>query len=149
MTRTDLVVVIHAASTWFLAGLIWMVQRVHYPLFARVGRDGFTTYQAEHSRRITSVLLLPWGVQGVTTAWLLIAPPPSVPRWLTVVVAILAAVPVVVTVIFSVPAHNGLENGFDTTMHRRLTTTNWLRTAAWSLHGALCLPLLVLALGDA
>ena len=31
----------HAAATWFMVGLVWVIQTVHYPLFAFVGESGF------------------------------------------------------------------------------------------------------------
>jgi hypothetical protein len=36
-----------------LAGLIWTIQLVHYPLFALVGAAEWPRYEAEHQRRIT------------------------------------------------------------------------------------------------
>ena len=33
---------VHLAATWFLAGLIWVIQLVHYPLFAAVERADLT-----------------------------------------------------------------------------------------------------------
>ena len=35
-----------AAATWFMAGLHWFVQVVHYPLFADVGTERFIAYHA-------------------------------------------------------------------------------------------------------
>jgi hypothetical protein len=142
----DGVVVAHAAATLFLTGLIWTVQVVHYPLFAQVGSEGFPGYQESHSSRITAVLALPWVVQGVTTAWLLVAPPAGVPRPLIWAAAVLAAIPVAVTVALSIPAHQRLGGGFDDAEHRKLVTTNWLRTAAWTAHSAVAVAMLA-ALG--
>ena len=34
-----------------------------------------------------------------------------------------------------IPLHNTLTTGFDAHAHRRLVTTNWWRTAAWSARG--------------
>jgi hypothetical protein len=133
------VVLVHAASTLVLTGLIWTVQVVHYPLFALVGRDGFVAYEEAHSSRITAVLALPWLAQGVTTAWLLLAPPPGAPRWLVWAAAVLAAIPVVVTVAASIPAHQRLGRGFDERAHATLVRTNWLRTVAWSVHSVVAL----------
>ena len=33
----DVLLLVHAASTLFMAGVIWFVQVVHYPLMASVG----------------------------------------------------------------------------------------------------------------
>jgi hypothetical protein len=140
-----LVVVAHAVATLVLVGIIWTIQVLHYPLFAAVGADSFAAYEAAHSTRITALITVPWAVQGITTIALLLAPPAGAPRWLVWLAAALAAVPVLVTVILSVPAHQQLADGFDAAAHARLVGTNWLRTLAWSAHGAVATVLLVLA----
>ncbi len=137
------VVVAHLVSTVFLTGLIWTIQIVHYPLFAMVGPDRFPAYEAAHSARITAVIALPWAVQGVTMLALLIAPPAGLPRALIWTAAVLAALPVAVTLVASVPAHSVLGDGFDAAAHTRLVTTNWLRTAAWTAHVAVAIGMLV------
>jgi len=142
---TTVVVLAHAASTLLLVGIIWTVQWVHYPLMALVGPERFVAYERAHAPRMAAVVMLPWTVQGVTTAWLLVAPPRGTPGWLLVAAAVLAAVPVLVTVVASVPAHGRLGTGFDATVHRRLVTTNWLRTGAWTAHGAVAVGIVVTA----
>ncbi len=139
-------VLAHAVSTLFLTGLIWTIQVLHYPLFAEVGSERFVTYEAAHSARITVLIAVPWAVQGLTTLWLLIAPPPTVSTSLVWLAGLLAAIPVLVTLVWSVPAHGVLSEGFDPTAHARLVTTNWLRTAAWSLHAVVASTILVLTL---
>jgi hypothetical protein len=141
----SLVVVIHAGSTVFLAGVIWTIQVVHYPLFARVGPAGFAAAMADHGRRITAVIVVPWALQGATTVWLLARPPAGVPSVLIWSAAALAALPVAVTLAASVPAHRELGDGFDPAVHARLLATNWLRTAAWTAHAAVAVAILLLA----
>jgi hypothetical protein len=120
----------HVVSTLVLVGVIWTVQVLHYPLFVAVGADRFVSYHAEHSRRIAAIVMLPWAVEGGTTLVLLVAPPAGVARWLVLLGAALAAVPVIVTVTASVPAHHALGGGFDLAAHRRLVRSNWWRTLA-------------------
>jgi hypothetical protein len=134
-------VLLHAASTWFLVGLIWTVQVVHYPLFALVGGDRFRTYAAAHRRRISAVLAAPWATQGITTVLLVWHRPAPAP--LIVAAAVLTAVPVVVTVTVSIAAHTQLDAGFDAGAHRRLVSTNRIRTGAWTLHGVVAAALVV------
>ena len=55
-----------AAATLFMTGVIWIVQSVHYPLFALVGRDGFSEYAREHRRRITVIVGIVMPVEAVT-----------------------------------------------------------------------------------
>jgi len=139
-------VAVHAAATLLLTGVIWTIQIVHYPLFASVGESSFPAYEAAHSARITWVIVLPWAVQGATTLALLLATPDGVPRWMVWAAAALAAIPVLVTIAYSVPAHTVLGAGFDADAHRRLVDTNWLRTAAWTAHSVLAMSMLVLTL---
>jgi len=42
-------------------------------------------------------------------------------------------------VFLQVPSHELLSKGFDSVVHQRLVSTNWLRAAAWSLRGFLVL----------
>ena len=62
------IVVVHYAATLFMAGVIWIVQVVHYPLFARVGAAGYAAYQGAHVRLITYVVLPAMLVELATAA---------------------------------------------------------------------------------
>ena len=144
---TEAVLVAHVAAIAVLTGTIWTVQLVHYPMLAAVDRERFAAAHAAHASAITRVVALPWALEGATTLWLLVATPEGVPRWLAVVGAFLAAVPVVVTLVASVPAHARLANGFDADAHARLVATNRWRTLAWSSHGVVAVVMLVLSRG--
>jgi len=130
-----LIVTAHLISTLVMVGVIWTVQVVHYPLMALVGPERFTTYEAAHAPRMAAVVLLPWTVQGITVAALLARPPIGVSPALVWAAAVAAAIPVLVTVLVSVPAHGRMAAGFDPDVHRRLVASNWLRTAGWTGHG--------------
>ncbi len=138
-------VLTHTVSVLVLVGIIWTVQVVHYPLMALVGPERFVAYEASHSPRMAAVVMVPWTVQGLTTAALLVMRPPGVPGWLVVAAAVTAAIPVVVTIVASVPAHVRLGQGFDAATHRRLVRTNWVRTAAWTVSAPVALAMLVRA----
>jgi hypothetical protein len=49
------------------------------------------------------------------------------------------------TALLQVPCHRRLERGFDGAVVRRLVSTNWIRTLAWTLRAMLALWLVVLA----
>jgi hypothetical protein len=139
----SVVVLAHAASTVFLAGVIWTIQVVHYPMFARVDAAGFPAAMADHGRRISGVVVVPWALQGATMVLLLARPPAGVSTVLLWSAAVLAALPVVVTLAASVPAHRALGSGFDPSIHARLLATNWLRTSAWTAHAVLAVAILL------
>ena len=144
-SATSLVVLVHVVSTFMLIGIIWTVQVVHYPLMALVGEDRFIAYEAAHAPRMAAVVMLPWVLQGMTTIALLVRRPEDVPLPLVVTAGIAAAVPVMVTVLASVPAHARLASGFDAATHQRLVRTNWIRTAAWTAHAPIAVAILVRA----
>lgn len=136
---TRLVLLANVASTLMLVGLIWFVQVVHYPQFARVGADRFTQYQSANVRLTTCVVALPMQVEAVTSAALVWQPPSQdvdIACWagLSLVVVIWVS-----TAVLQVPRHNALATGFDPKAHRGLVLSNWIRTVAWSMRGVLVL----------
>ncbi len=138
MTPTT-VLVVHAAATWALVGLIWTVQAVHYPLLAKVGPEAFVAYHASHMRRITWVVAPLMLVEAGTGAWLVFASPPGTCPPMPIVGAALIAVVWLSTAFVQVPYHRRLEQGFDEAAARALATSNWIRTFAWTARGGLVL----------
>lgn len=131
--------VAHAVATLALVGLVWFVQVVHYPLFARIPREAFAAYEREHAERTTWVVAPLMGVEALCAALLLVGKPGA----LTALGALLVGVVWGSTALVQVPCHRVLERGWDEAAHRRLVRTNWVRTAAWSARGAIALALLV------
>lgn len=127
----------NAAATWFMTGLIWFVQVVHYPLFAQVGPQGYGAYQAAHQARTTWVVAPPMLVELVTAFLLAWNPPARLPAaWLWAGFG-LALLLWLSTALLQIPAHDRLASGFDTAAWTRLVTSNWLRTAAWTARALL------------
>ncbi len=127
------IVIVHAAATWAMVGLIWFVQLVHYPLFAAVGRDAFVAYEAQHTKRTTWVVAALMPVE-VGTA-LLLTTVDSVSAWLSWTGAIVVVAIWIVTLLVQVPQHRTLGAGFRDATWRSLVRGNWIRTAAWSARG--------------
>jgi hypothetical protein len=128
---------LNLATTLPLVGLIWLVQVVAYPLFAKVGPSEFGAYHEAHSRLITFVVG-PLMV-GELLASLALWADATAPRWLAASAGALAVSTWVFTMFVSVPKHAALSTGFDAAMHAALVSTNWLRTVAWTARGALLL----------
>ncbi len=129
----------NVAATLFMVGLIWCIQIVHYPLFAHVGTEGFATYEAAHSSLITLVVGLPMLVELVTAGLLLLFRPRAIGMAETMVGVVLVVMIWLSTIFLQVPQHTILSSGFDATAHQFLVNSNWLRTIAWSVRGALVL----------
>ncbi|MBO1435768.1 hypothetical protein [Meiothermus sp. CFH 77666] len=131
------ILVFHFVATWFLVGLIWMVQVVHYPLFARVGSAEFAGYQTAHANLITLVVGPLMLLELLTAVALLILWPSSLPSWVGWLGLALVGVIWLTTLLASVPLHARLAAGFDTEAHALLVGTNWIRTLAWTARGFL------------
>jgi len=129
--------VVHAAVTWALVGMIWTVQLVHYPLWAQMSGDAFREYHARHMWRITMLVAPLAAVEFLTAAGLVWCGARGF--WLLV-----SFVPMLVsgfsTFFVQVPLHARLAVGFDAETLRKLVLSNWWRTAAWTVRGG-CLVL--------
>ena len=122
-----------------MVGLIWFVQVVHYPLFGKVGTEGFRAYAEAHSRLTIRVVGPPTLLEVSTTALLLFVRPENVPASLAWIGAALLAVVWLSTALLQVPRHTTLGAGFNVEAHRFLVISNWTRTVAWSLRGGIVL----------
>jgi hypothetical protein len=134
----DLILLGHAGVTCGMTGLIWFVQVVHYPLFSGVGRADFGTYEQQHARRTGWVVAVPM-LAELALAVALVWQTGGVLEWCAL--GLLGTV-WFSTAIWQIPMHRRLESGFDVGFHRRLVTSNWVRTVAWSLRGVLSLMML-------
>lgn len=129
----------HVGATLMMAGLIWLIQLVHYPLMSQVGPQHFVTYHADHSRLITLIVGPLMLVELVGALSLCAARPAAIPSWMAWAGLACVGVAWLTTAGASVPAHSLLAAGFDADAHRTLVQTNWLRTLAWTAHGLLVL----------
>lgn len=136
------IVIVHAGATWFLVGLIWTIQLVHYPSFSSIDPEVYRDFQQRHMHRMGQLVGLPWLVEGITVLGVFLLAPDDRVRLLAAVGGVLEIVVIAVTVRSSIPAHNSLSQGFDELAHRRLLRTNWLRTGAWTARGIIALILL-------
>ncbi|MEM7249453.1 MAG: hypothetical protein AAF533_29355 [Acidobacteriota bacterium] len=128
----------HLATTLAACGLIWFVQVVHYPLFAKVPVDGFAAFHARHVQRtgwiVIPLMLLEAGA-ALGLLWL------DDRVLLTRVGFALLAVAWLSTALLQVPCHERLRQGFDASVVQRLVGTNWIRTVAWTARGGVALAL--------
>ncbi len=127
------VVVLNLASTWALTGLVWIVQRVHYPAFAHVVPGQFAAFHAMHSRRIGTIVVPLMLVELVTSVWLAIDPPFAARTFRAAALAVAAVW--ASTFLLQVPGHRRLARGFDAAAHAALVRTNWVRTVLWTARG--------------
>lgn len=136
--NTGTLLFINAAAAWFMTGLIWLIQVVHYPLFARVGAAGYRDYQLAHQELITLVVGPVMLVEAMVAGALVLSRRDA---W-TMTAAILLVLIWASTAFLQVPMHEILNDGFNAEAHTRLVQTNWIRTIGWTARGIIALYLI-------
>ncbi|HSQ61133.1 MAG TPA: hypothetical protein VLT84_12020 [Acidobacteriota bacterium] len=134
----------HAAATLAMAGIIWFVQIVHYPLFRSIGREAFPSFHARHTSRtgwVVGPLML---AEAGAAAALVVADPRGFTEEGLLLWAGIALLALVWTSTWAiqVPLHARLAAGYDETTARSLERTNWIRTAGWTARAAVAIALL-------
>ncbi len=129
------VLVVGAAATWAMVGLIWMVQIVHYPMLAEYSALAPSAAAVDHQQRISWIVGPLMAAEGITALLLLVDRPATmgaVSAWLA---AGLLGVALGSTVLVQVPLHSRLAVDHDPDAAGRLVLTNWVRTVAWTARG--------------
>jgi len=129
----DWVLISHAALAWYMVGLIWFVQVVHYPLMAQIPEDVFVGYEHRHTH-FTSFVTAPVMVLELGTAiWLAWQMDQLVWFWWSNVLAVVLLW--VSTFFIQVPLHEKLSASYDLRTIRKLVQSNWIRTVIWTVKG--------------
>jgi hypothetical protein len=134
------------ASTWGMVGLIWIIQLVHYPLFARI-HDDFTSYAKEHVKRISWVVIPLMLIEAICSVWLLgfwnsfdTRTKALFGSSLVILILVWAS-----TFLIQVPCHERLMIERDEQTIQKLVQTNWIRTLGWTARGLLIFAMLIFA----
>lgn len=142
MINFSSVLIIQLALTFFLSGIIWFLQTVHYPLYYRI-KEGFHSYEKHYLRR-AAFLIAPMMFLELISAILLIslAQQPLFTK-LTSLNLIFLIINWLSTFIIQNTEHQKLIVRFSSTSLHRLISTNWIRTLFWS---ARAITLIIIAL---
>lgn len=134
------ILLIHFIATWYMVGLIWFVQLVHYPLFSKVDQQSHCAYHKAH------VFWTTWAVGPAMLTELFFSIAlyyhPRLPSLLTLSNLGLLGLIWLSTATLQVPCHERLSTGFEARIHRTLVFSNWIRTVGWSVKGGLALYLI-------
>lgn len=131
----QIVLILHAAATWYMTGLVAAVQAFHYPALAEAAEDR-RVFEA-HVRRAGPVIA-PVMLFEAGSGLALLASPLSGPL-LQTAFGLLALI-WISTFAIQVPLHRSLCGGQCADRRaaaRRLVATNWIRTAAWAARAGL------------
>ena len=136
------VLLVNAAATLFMGGLIWFVQIVHYPLMSTLPASVFPQYGIRHQRLTTLIVGPAMLVEAVSSLLLIFFHPFGTNRSVAVLGFLLVVFIFFRTGTVHVPQHRRIVDCFDPGVCRELVRTNWWRTIAWTGRGAIVLFLL-------
>lgn len=132
---TEAMLLAHASATWFMTGLAWFVQVVHYPLLAQVGEAQRARYAVSHQRRTTLIVGPAMLIEAGCAAWLIAGG--SGPAALLWPGAALLGGIWALTFAVLVPLHARLAASGEPRAIAGLVRWNAARTALWTLRAVL------------
>ena len=119
------------ATAAFMAGVLWLVQIVHYPLLGAVPNEDIQTIALRHQTLITRVVGPAMIIEAAASAMLIFVGP-TTSRSLSIVGFLLLGIAVAVTVFKADPLHARIAQG-KAYLIPQLIRINWTRTIAWTL----------------
>ncbi len=130
----NLVYIFHIFSCFFMTGLIWLVQLIHYPSYKYIDHTKFSAYQNFHTTTITFIVGPVMFIEILTGMAILFDQKLNAASSLNFIGLLLIWF---ATAFFSVPLHGKLSSGYDAQTIQSLIATNWIRTTIWSLRAVL------------
>lgn len=129
----DKLILAHLAVCFFMTGLIWTIQLVHYPAFRFTDMSKFTEFTGFHERSITPITAIPMLLELITGAFLLY----QFKDIFFLINFVLIVCVWISTFFLSVPLHVKLTASRDEKLIEKLIFTNWPRTILWTLRSCL------------
>ena len=128
------ILVVQGLSTFGMTAVIWLVQLVQYPGFARAGAAEFEEFHRHHCRSIGWVVGPLMVLELLTTLLLAVA---GEPVWFWRLMLALLLVVWISTAFWQGPLHGRVQReGPRPDLLRALVRGNWLRTVLWSVRSA-------------
>jgi hypothetical protein len=124
----------HAFSCFFMTGLIWLVQLIHYPSYKFIDTNKFVDYQKFHTTTITFIVG-PIMIIEVFTGMAIMFD-----QKINLISSINFGGLIFIwlaTAFFSVPLHGKISDGYNQNAVRSLILTNWIRTVLWTVRSGL------------
>lgn len=125
-----------AASAWWMTGLVWFVQVVHYPLFANVGSESFREYHAQHVRRTQFVVMLPMVLELVLAIYISVGKQ-GLDLALGLAGVMCISLVWLMTGVRQLKDHEALSKGFNEEAQARLLKGNFWRSVVWLGHSVI------------
>jgi hypothetical protein len=132
--------VTHIFTCFFMTGLIWLIQIVHYPSYRFIWKDQFDLFQKFHTTKITFIVA-PVMILELASGCLLFFQ--YAPHSLFILNFVLLILTWSTTIVFSIPLHGRLSNEYNPIHIRSLIRTNWPRTILWSIRSVITIYILL------
>lgn len=129
------ILILNLFSSFFLCGLIWTVQLVHYPLFSFLDPERFTEASAFHRQKISYIVVPVMLTELFTSIWLSLFSTSHMFIHISGLIAVLLIWSI--TFLLQVPLHAYLSDHYDKKLIQRLVRSNWWRTLLWSVKSGL------------
>lgn len=135
----NLLLKIQLFTTFYMTGIIWLIQVIHYPLFKLVEAQNWQNYHKKHLQLTSIVIAGPMIIEILSLGLLFYLIPDYRSSTAMLLSAILLIIIWATTFFISVPTHNRLALKFDDGPWKFLVQTNWIRTISWTLKSFLIL----------
>ena len=126
----DFLFFLNVISAFFLTGVIWTIQIVHYPSFHYIDKLSFVNFHQFHERRISIIVMPLMILELISSVALYINDMSNFTFLLNFIIVGLIWCS---TFFIQVPIHNILSQKKDNMMIEKLVSTNWIRTFLWSM----------------
>ncbi len=140
----DIIFIINLFCSFFLCGLIWIIQLVHYPMFHKVSEKQFICTMQHHQKHISFIVVPVMIAELISSAALSYYA--DIYQSLHIAGLIVVISIWLITFFFQVPQHAYLMNGYNFKTVNRLISTNKTRTVLWTLKSILTVYILFLML---
>jgi len=132
VTTLEIVFITHIVTSFYMAGLCWFVQVVHYPLFREIPLADFPKY--ERKNFVTGYVTVPIMIIELATGLYLLYHNQTTLYFVNTGFLVLI---VLSTAIFQVPIHFKLTKTATSALIDKLIHTNWMRTISWTIRIAI------------
>lgn len=123
---------VHLAATLAMAGIVWYVQLVQYPLFAQIPEEVWEAYARSYTQRAGLVIGPIMLIEACSGLFLLISMSKGLTRRLFGLALLLLGLVWASTFGIQVPLHDSLQCGWDDATWETLVFSNWIRTVLWT-----------------
>lgn len=120
-------------STLLIAGVLWFIQLVHFPLINEMPAKNMVNNGYYHMQKILGIINLLFIIDFITIVFLLLLVNSDLSATLMLINILIFLFTVILTRITFLPIHQNLSKNPNSFLISKLINLNWIRTLVWSL----------------